>query len=75
MTMTAMRKSVFFEANEMDNDAYEEWPDLKIRACPGDDDYPMEVTVDLGDGLYVGMAFNKQDIRRFIAEAYSTGAV
>lgn len=72
--MKQARHSIFFDCDE-NTDTFETWDNVEIRACVNDDDYPIEVSVEIEDGRTVGFAFSKADIHRFIAEAYSTGKV
>jgi hypothetical protein len=69
-----LRNSVFFEYYK-EGDEFNEWKNVEIRACPNDDDYPIEITVDVDKKTTVGFALNKSDIRRFIAECYAMGVV
>lgn len=63
---------VFFEKDNLD-DSYEEWTGLQIRGCARDEDFPMEVLVEVNEGQIKGVAFTHADVRRFIAEAHALG--
>jgi len=66
--------SVFFEYDRSD-DSYQDWQNIEVRACPNDPDFPIEVCVEMEEGLVVGIAFTKADILRFVAEAYGLGVI